>query len=225
MGQLTPIWLLGLALAWRLRNRPAPAGAAIALASLTKLLPALCLLPFLLMRRWSVVRGFALVWAVALAALLVFEPHVINRYLTILRTASREQAGRGENSAMLWAAAHNYGAAGVVVGAVLVAAVLVQTLRRVQRYDKLERLSWDGVGWAAVALLPIAWIYSLLPLLPTITRLVRRGGLIAASLSLVTFAIPFVVDPFGLPGGIRLAIATGALGGALLVARADDASQ
>jgi hypothetical protein len=225
MGQLTPVWLLGLALAWRLRNRPAPAGAAIALASLTKLLPALCLLPFLLMRRWSVVRGFALVWAVALAALLVFEPHVINRYLTILRTASREQAGRGENSAMLWAAAHNYGAAGVVVGAVLVAAVLVQTLRRVQRYDKLERLSWDGVGWAAVALLPIAWIYSLLPLLPTITRLVRRGGLIAASLSLVTFAIPFVVDPFGLPGGIRLAIATGALGGALLVARADDASQ
>ena len=225
MGQLTPIWLLGLALAWRLRNRPAPAGAAIALASLTKLLPALCLLPFLLMRRWSVVRGFALVWVVALAALLVFEPHVIGRYLTILRTASREQAGRGENSAMLWAAAHNYGAAGVVVGAVLVAAVLVQTLRRVQRYDKLERLSWDGVGWAAVALLPIAWIYSLLPLLPTITRLVRRGGLIAASLSLVTFAIPFVVDPFGLPGGIRLAIATGALGGALLVARADDASQ
>ena len=48
MGQLTPLWLLGLALAWRLRNRPGPAGAAIALASLTKLLPALCLLPFLL---------------------------------------------------------------------------------------------------------------------------------------------------------------------------------
>jgi hypothetical protein len=221
MGQLTPVWLLGLALAWRLRNRPGPAGAAIALASLTKLLPALCLLPFLLMRRWSVLRGFALVWSVALAAVLIFEPGVIDRYLKILLTASRQQAGRGENSALLWAAAHNYGAAGVTVSAALVAAVLLQTLRRVGRHGKLDRPPWDGVGWAAVALLPIAWIYSLLPLLPTMARLVRRGGLLAASLSLVTFVIPFVVDPFGLPGGIRLAVATAALGVALLVPRPD----
>src|SRR5205085_4288719 len=70
MGQLTPLWLLGLALAWRLRDRPAPAGAAIALASLTKLLPALSLLPFLLLRRWSVLRRLSLVLAAALALLL-----------------------------------------------------------------------------------------------------------------------------------------------------------
>src|ERR687888_137579 len=113
MGQLTPLWLLGLALAWRLRDRPAPAGAAIALASLTKLLPTLSLLPFLLLRRWSVLRGFALVWGAALAALLALDVGVIGRYVTILRTASREQAARGENSALLWAADHNYGAAGV----------------------------------------------------------------------------------------------------------------
>jgi hypothetical protein len=225
MGQLTPVWLLGLALAWRLRNRPGPAGAAIALASLTKLLPALCLLPFLMVRRWSVLRGFALVWGVALTALLIFEPGVIDRYLRILWAASREQAGRGENSALLWAAGHNFGAAGVVVGGALVAAVLVQAIRRVRRNGKLDRLSWDGVGWAAVALLPIAWIYSLLPLLPTIARLVRRGGLAAASLSLVTFVIPFVVDPFGLPGGIRLAVATAALGVALLVTHPGYASR
>jgi hypothetical protein len=219
MGQLTAVWLLGLALAWRLRDRPGHAGAAIALASLTKLLPALCLLPFLLVQRWSVLRGFALVWAVAVAALLILDPGAVGRYLTIVRTASPKQAARGENSALLWAAAHNYGTAGAAVGAVLVAAVLVQALRRVRRFGDLDRLSWDGVGWAAVALLPIAWIYSLLPLLPTIARLVRRGGFVAAALSLVTFVIPFVVDPFGLPGGIRLALATAALGLALLVAR------
>ena len=215
MGQLTPLWLLGLALAWRLRDRPAPAGAAIALASLTKLLPALSLLPFLLLRRWSVLRGFALVWAATLALLLVLDAGAIRRYATILRTASREQAARGENSALLWAADHNYGAAGVAVAVVLVAAVLVRALRR----GELDRLSWDGVGWAAVALLPIAWIYSLLPLLPALARLVRRGGLLAAALAIVTFVIPFLVDPFGLPGGIRLAFATAALGLALVVAR------
>jgi len=217
MGQLTPVWLLGLALAWRLRDRPGHAGAAIALASLTKLLPALLLLPFLVLRRWSVLRGFALVWGIAVAALLILDTGTIGRYLTILRTASREQAARGENSALLWALAHNYGAAGVAVGVVLIAAVIVLALRRIRHRDELDRLSWDSFGWAAVALLPIAWIYSLLPLLPTLARLVRRGGPVAAGLCLVTFVIPFVIDPFGLPGGIRLAFATAALGVALVV--------
>src|ERR671931_378187 len=142
--------------------------------------PALLLLPFLLLRRWSVLRGFALVWGAAVALLLVIDAGAIGRYVTILRTASREQAARGENSALLWSADHKYGAAGVAVALVLVAAVLARTLRRVRRHGELDRLSWDGVGWASVALLPIAWIYSLLPLLPALARLVRRGGLVAA---------------------------------------------
>ena len=219
MGQLTPLWLLGLALAWRLRDRPAPAGAAIALASLTKLLPALSLLPFLLVRRWSVLRGFAIVWGAAVALLLVLDAGTIGRYVTITRTAAPDQEARHENAALLWAADHNYGAAGIAVAALLVGAVLVRALRRVRRGGEVDRLSWDGVGWASVALLPIAWIYSLLPLLPALARLVRRGGLLAAAAAVVTFVIPFLVDPFGLPEGIRLAFATAALGVALVVAR------
>jgi len=219
MGQLTPLWLLGLALAWRLRDRPAAAGAAVALASLTKLLPVLSLLPFLLLRRWSVLRGFAIVWGVALVALLALDAGAIGRYLTIARSDSREQAARHENAALLWAAEHNYGAAGVAIGVALVVAVLVRALSRARQLGEIDRLSWDGVGWASVALLPIAWIYSLLPLLPALVRLVRRGGLLAAALALVTLVIPFLVDPFGLPGAIRLAFATAALGVSLLVAR------
>jgi glycosyl transferase family 87 len=219
MGQLTPLWLLGLALAWRMRERPAHAGAAIALASLTKLLPALSLLPFLLLRRWSVLRGFGVVWSIAVATLLVLDRGAIERYVTIVRTVSRDQAARGENAALLWAAAHNYGAVGVAVAIALAVAVVVRSLRRVWRLGEIDRLSWDGLGWASVALLPIAWIYSLLPVLPSLARLVRRGGLVAATLALVTFSIPFAVEPFGLPGAIRLAFATAALGLSLLVAR------
>jgi hypothetical protein len=141
--------------------------------------------------------------------------------VTIVRTVSRDQAERGENAALLWAAGHNYGAAGVALAVVLVCAVLVRALRRVRGRGEIDRLSWDGVGWASVALLPIAWIYSLLPILPALARLVRRGGLVAAAAALVTFVVPFLVDPFGLPGAIRLAFATAALGAALLVARAD----
>jgi hypothetical protein len=219
MGQLTPLWLLGIALAWRFRERPTTAGAAIALASLTKLLPALSLLPFLLLRRWSVLRGFALVWGAALTLLLALDAGAISRYLTIARTESRDQAARHENSAVLWAANHNYGAAGVVLAAMLVAVVVAISLRRVRRRNEIERLSWDGVGWASVALLPIAWIYSLLPLLPALARLVRRGGPVAAALALVAFVIPFLIDPFGVPGAIRLALATVALGLALALGR------
>ena len=171
MGQLTPLWLLGLALAWRLRDRPAAAGAAVALASLTKLLPVLSLLPFLLLRRWSVLRGFAIVWGVALVVLLALDAGAIGRYLTIARSDSREQAARHENAALLWAAEHNYGAAGVAIGVALVVAVLVRALSRARQLGEIDRLSWDGVGWASVALLPIAWIYSLLPILPVLAFL------------------------------------------------------
>jgi hypothetical protein len=218
IGQLTPLWLLGIALAWRLRDRPAAAGAAIALASLTKLLPALSLLPFLLLRRWSVLRGFALVWGAALTLLLALDAGAIGRYVTIARTESRDQASRRENAAVLWAANHNYRAVGVALAAVLVAAVVAVSLRRVLRRNEIERLAWDGVSWASIALLPIAWIYSLLPLLPALARLVRRGGLVAAALALVGFVIPFLIDPFGVPGAIRLAFATAALGLAVVLA-------
>ena len=218
LGQLTPLWLLGLALAWRLRERPAGAGAAIALASLTKFLPALSLVPLLAVGRWRALRGFAAVWAATLAVLLLLRPGgALDRYVHVARDVAREQAGRGENSALLWAAGHDFGAAGVAVALALVAAVLAVSLRRLRALRQPDRWSWDAWTWAGVALLPIAWIYSLLPLLPALARTVGRGPLAAIPLALVTLAIPFFLDPFGLPGGIRLALATACLGLSLLV--------
>jgi hypothetical protein len=217
LGQLTPLWLFGLALAWRLRDRPVGAGAAIALASLTKLLPALLLIPLLVAGRPRVLRGFASVWTVAFAVI-AFRPNVLERYVHLAHGVGREQAARGENSALLWAAAHKFGVPGVAAGIALVGAVTALSLRRLHRRSAVDRWSWDVWSWASVALLPIAWIYSLLPLLPALARTLRRGRAAARPLALATLAIPFFVDPFGLPGGIRLALATACLGLALLVA-------
>jgi hypothetical protein len=216
VGQLTAVWLLGLALAWRVRDRPAWAGAAIALASLTKLLPALSLVPFLICRRWAVLRGFALVWAAAVAAIVLVEPGAMRRYLAVVRDVGREQAARGENSGLLWAAGHTAGAIGVVAVTALVLAVGCTAAFRVARLRNVERWSWDGWTWLGVALLPIAWIYSLLPLLPGLLRTAARGGLLARGLAAVAFAIPFTIDPFGLPAGARLGAATACAGLALL---------
>jgi uncharacterized membrane protein YhaH (DUF805 family) len=88
---------------------------------------------------------------------------------------------------------------------------------RLRGAPRLDRAAADLWTWIGVALLPIAWIYSLLPLLPAIARIVRRGTLAARPLALAVLAIPFFVDPFGLPGGIRLAAATACLGLALVV--------
>jgi hypothetical protein len=216
LGQLTPLWLLGLALAWRFRAHPAAAGAAIALASLTKLLPALSLLPFLVSTGRRVLSGFVAGWAVVLAFLLLLRSSALDRYLDVARSAARVQAGRGENSALLWASGHNFGVTGVAAAILLVAAVLVVSFRRLWGAGRIDRWSWDAWTWAGVALLPIAWIYSLLPLLPVLVGSVRRGGFIVRALALAGFVIPLVVDPFGLPGGLRLAVATACLGVALL---------
>jgi glycosyl transferase family 87 len=217
LGQLTPLWLLGVALAWRLRDRPVGAGAAIALASLTKLLPALSLVPLFVAGRARALRGFAFVWAAA-SAVLLLRPTVLERYFHVARGVAREQAARGENSALLWAAGHEFGVAGLAAGLALVGGVIAVSLRRLRTRRALDRWSWDVWSWASVALLPIAWIYSLLPLLPALARTLRCGRPAARPLALVTLAMPFFVDPFGLPGGTRLALATACLGLALLVA-------
>jgi hypothetical protein len=72
--QLTPFWLAGVVLAWRLQSRPLLAGAIIGVASLAKLLPALALGPFLWRRQWTALVGFGGVWLIALG--IYCENHV-----------------------------------------------------------------------------------------------------------------------------------------------------
>jgi hypothetical protein len=213
LGQLTPLWLFGLALAWRWRRASGVAGAGVALASLTKLLPAVSLVPLAVGRCWRALLAFCAVWAAALGVLLALRPGVLERYVDVIRSTGGEQAGRGENAALLWAAAHNFGVGGVLVGALLIAAVVVTAI-----FAGGEWAWWAWV-WAGVALLPIAWIYSLLPLLPVLVFCLMRGRWVSRGLSAVPLVIPFLIDPFGLPGAIRLAVATACVGLALLACR------
>jgi Glycosyltransferase family 87 len=216
LGQLTPVWLLSIALAWRWRERAARAGAAVAVAALTKLLPTLCLAPFIFVRRFRAVGGFAAVTMYVLLLLVALRASAVDRYVSVARRVGRDQAARGENSALLWAFGHNYGVAGAILAALLVAAVLVTSVLRLDALDSIDAWSWLAWSWAAVALLPIAWIYSLLPLLPGLLYSLRRGGLVSRAFAAVAISVPFLVDPFGLPGGIRLAFATACAGLSLL---------
>jgi Glycosyltransferase family 87 len=216
LGQLTPLWLFGLALAWRERRRAAGAGAAIGLASLTKLVPAVSLVPFLALGRAAVLRTFAALWVVAGIVLAAISPGAIGRYVSVGRSVGDDQAARGENSALLWAFEHHLGAVGLAAGVLLVVLVLGVSLVRLRAVRQLDEWTWCAWCWGGVALLPIAWIYSLLPLAPVLWLCLRRGGVAARALALFALVVPFTIDPFGLPGAIWLAAATASAGLSLL---------
>ena len=189
--QLTPIWLAGLALAWRLQSRPWLAGVAIGVASLSKLLPALALGPFLWRRQWGAVVGFASVWLAALGMLVLLgAPDALGRYLALMAEVGREQAARTDNAALLLAAMARWGGLGLILAGALVATVGGQAFARLRVGGALEFTDFGRWVWLTVALLPLAWDYSLLPLLPWLVALVWRGRPLAAILAGVAIALP-----------------------------------
>jgi hypothetical protein len=222
--QLTPIWLLGLALAWRWRDRPFAAGAAIALASLTKFVPALSLLPFLVRKKWSALAGFVTAWGVALGLILIIDAPAISQYVSVLPKTARAVAARPENASMLTVTSRHFGVVGVVVAAALVLLVLGLTLRRLRSRPDLDPNSWHAWTWAGVALLPIAWVYSLLPLLPGLVYgLRRRDRMSCVFLAGLGIAVSLLVVPFtrqsALPYAMAVVFAGLALGRGLISSR------
>lgn len=207
LGQFTAIWMLGLALAWRYHNRPFVAGLCIGLASLTKLVPAIALGPFLLRRQWAAIGGFAAVWVMAVALLLGLDPASIIAYLAVTREVSSEQIARADNGALLRVAA-DLGPLGLGFAGALVAVVLWSVRGRM-----LSAATWDRWVWLGLAVLPIAWVYSLLPLLPGLLRQLRHGRPFVRGLAALAFAAPFLgPTPTMNPWTVALTITLAGLG-------------
>lgn len=183
--QLTPIWLLGGALAWRWRRAPYAAGAAIGIASLTKLLPAVMLLPFLWRREWRALVAFTTVWAAALGLVLFCNPQALAAYFAANRAGSLEQIARIDNGALLVVAWRTGGLFGLALAGALVGVVVTTGLRA----GVTTTAAWAVWIWLGVAVLPIAWVYSLLPLLPWLLRVLcqrHSAAQLAAGLSIAT---------------------------------------
>ena len=217
LGQLTAVWLLGVSLAWRWRDRPGWAGAAVGLAAATKYLGVFVLLPFVVRRRWRALVGFAAVTAAFSVVLLVQEAlpgtGLIGRYLEVGRVAATEQVARGDNAALLHVARVHLGWPGALALVALVGVVLATTLPR----RSLDRHTFGACTWASVALLPIAWVYSVLPMIPVLIA-VWRGPLVSRLLAAFFVVVYAAVVPFGAEDVPWMAAATGSLGLAVLLA-------
>jgi hypothetical protein len=188
MLQMTPIWVLGLALAWRWRHSPYLAGVVLGVASLPKFFAAAGLLLFLRQRQWRALVGFAVVWTAALGLILVLNADTLRQYVLVNRLESPQQIARPDNGALLPSAWTTGGQLGLLFAVLLIACVVVLGLR----LGAMTPSVWAVWVWLGVALLPIAWNYSLLPLLPWLVRVLRQGQPTARPLSALAIGASLV---------------------------------
>jgi hypothetical protein len=196
LGQLTALWLLFLvqAYVWRQR-RPAAAGIVVGLASMTKLSPALALLPFAVSRRGRhALAGFVLAWAAALSIVLALRPTTLADYWTANQTGVIgliEQAANGAPVTIAWRLAS---VLGVLAWLLFLGAIL---WRNRAALVAGRPSAWMLGFYLAVAALPLLWIYSLLPLLPVAGHSLLRRGAWGRVATLAALALSFVAPAFG----------------------------
>jgi len=165
LGQLTPIWLLGLSCAYFYRERnPWLAGIFIALASMTKFFPALLIIPFLLKRKWSALYAFLLVWLVCVGVIYLLSPEIFSQYLQANRSASPFFIKVSAN--FIVASYRTYGWLGLILPFTFILFILLSNRKDLVSAKAVSTQSWLIFSFLAVALLPIIWGYSYFPLYP-----------------------------------------------------------
>ena len=192
-----PIIGLGVALAYRYRDRPAIAGLGIALAAAPKGSGLILAVPFLAADRVKTVFYAAGYYCVFAVTPVLFQSDVWQRYLREAPNSVRYNGNRADSGSLLRLAHIWFGWPAVV--AIFVIALITGAMIFISR-----DLFWPPV-WAMVATLPIAWMYSLLTLVPLVAWAVlispRRVGLPAALAAAVLIGSPPVGlwTPFSFP--------------------------
>jgi uncharacterized membrane protein len=218
LGQITIIWLFGVALAYRLNmKRPFLSGASIGLASLTKFVPSLLIIIFLVKKQWRALLGFITLWLAALAALMVLWPKAISRYLDVNQTTSLETIQRADNSALLFSSYRIGGWLGAGLASVFLLSILLTNRDCILnlRPGSAPRF-WRILIYFSVALLPIAWTYSIVPLLPVIIYEVLQKKLLVKMAGLCCLVLPCVAPPWGYLSVLPLMLVTVLAGAGLM---------
>jgi hypothetical protein len=194
LGQVTVVWMFGIAMAYHFReSRQFWSGVSIGLASLSKYMPALLMIIFLVKRRWRAVLGFVSLWIISLSLVSILNPAAIPRYVEENRHTSIAIIERPDNASPLLVSYRYGGWVGIAL-IILFFFVIVFVNRRYFYEWKKEPSTrvWMLLSYFAVACLPIFWIYSLLPLLPVIIFLLCERKIVTTVIALVCILIPSV---------------------------------
>lgn len=208
LGQLTPIWMLGLALAYCYRNDAFKSGLYIGIASIPKYLASI--IYHIWRRKWKVLIGFGIVWVVALGAVLLLRPDAISSYVSANTNTSLQQIMRPDNSALIISAWRLGGWIGIIALVIFILWVTWVGLHNEGVFG------WACLAWLGIALLPIAWLYSILPLLPWLVITIRSSGSIPRILAVVAIILPYLSPLITLnPWAVSLSIALSGIAFAL----------
>jgi hypothetical protein len=185
LGQLTIPWLLFVALAYRLRKNDWGSGIAIELAFSIKYFPGLLLLPYALHRRYKALIAFVVTFCILVAAVYSLNPQGITRYLAVNSTNTTYNILRFDNDAIFTTLYHTVGIPGFVFLAFFFLAILfINRLALFQDPADGDDV-WLVLSYFSVALLPISWNGSLLPLLPLIIWAIKRKNFAATLLCMI----------------------------------------
>lgn len=165
IGNVVPVIGLGIALAYRFRDNPLMAAIGLTLAAAPKASGLLLLLPFVLSLRFRTVLWTA-AFMIGLALLpLAFYWDTWSRYLDVGVESITLNAARPDNAAILNLATKVGFPSVLAIGLIVLAAAGAALL--------MKDSFWPTV-WLIVALLPIAWTYSMITLIPLFCVAVRR---------------------------------------------------
>jgi hypothetical protein len=188
IGNVVPLIGLGAALAYRFRDEPLLAGLGIAIAAAPKISGLVLLIPFVLAGRIR-----AVVWGLAILALLAAVPAMLSgavwsQYLDAGVRGIAVNAARSDNASWIRLAQRSGISTFVPLAVIGVVAILMALHTR----DTF----WPMV-WVMVASLPIAWLYSLITLIPIGVWVLRRSRRWPAGLVVAAAALTLGTPPGG----------------------------
>ena len=189
IGNAVPLIGLGIAIAYRYRDSPIVAAIGLTLAAAPKYSGLLLVIPFVLTRRWG-----ATAWTAGFMTLLALLPLAFFRstwsnYFDAGVYAITLNAARGDNASLLNLADKFGLPTSLAVGMLVIVALLIALW--------IKDTFWPIV-WLAVAALPIAWMYSILTLLPLFVVSVRRRNPWALGSTALATALAVGSSPYGL---------------------------
>ncbi len=198
--QITIVWLFGLAMAYKYRNdHPFLSGLFIGIASFTKLLPSVVLLPFIIRRNLNAVKGFVVSWLTAAVILVMLSPKAVIRYFTANQTNAIEIILRPDNGSFLFFLYRRAGILGLII-TVLVLLVLLILVYKKYRQGSVNEIStdeWNIYAFMAVLLMPITWVFTIAPLLPNLLLLMQDKRMIVRVLAICALIPPIIAPPWG----------------------------
>jgi Glycosyltransferase family 87 len=189
IGNPVPVIGLGIALAYRYRDRPALAGLGLAVAVAPKASGLLLVAVFLLSGRVKVVTWAAAGVLVAVVTPVLFYPDVWSRYLDAGTASISFNAARDDNGAIL----HLGERVGLPTWATMALICVLAGVAVLRTRD----MFWPSV-WVMVASLPVAWMYSVVTLLPlVVTVLLRSRSATLRGVAVLASVLTIASTPLG----------------------------